>query len=172
MKRKGVSTSICTRLPVQYLHPISSPRVYVHPDPALNDYTISTDPSRLDLDAIEAYLSRAYWATGRPRHIIEVSLRHSFNFGLYWGDAQVGLARVITDYAIFAYLCDVYVLEEHSGRGLGKWLVRTLLDDPALATVGRFTLSTRDAHGLYAQNGFTPLVRPQNMMDYFPKRTE
>jgi GNAT superfamily N-acetyltransferase len=148
-----------------------APRTYRHPDAALSGYCISTDPARLDVAAIEAYLTRSYWATGRPRAIIEVSLAHSYNFGLYHHTAQVGLARLITDYAVFAYFCDVYVLEEHQGQGLGKWLVQTVLDDPALATVSRFTLSTRDAHGLYAQHGFTPLVRPQNMMDYFPKRT-
>lgn len=140
-------------------------------DPALGyhtytrgNYTISTDPARLDVDAIYAYLSRSYWAAGRPREIIELSLRHSLNFGLYHGEDQVGLARIVTDYAIFAYLCDVYVLEEHRKQGLGKWLIETMLKDPALAHVDRFMLATRDAHGLYAQFGFAPLTKPENFM--------
>lgn len=145
--------------------PDLAPHTYVHPDPALAGYTISTDPARLDLDAIEAYIARSYWAAGRPRAIIATSLRHSLNFGLYDHATQVGLARVVTDYATFAYLCDVYVLEAHRGRGLGKWLIRTLLDDPALATVRRFILATRDAHGLYAQHGFAPFAHPESMME-------
>src|SRR5262245_25481536 len=106
------------------------------------EYTISTDPARLDAEAIHGYLSRSYWATHRPRQIVELSLRHSLNFGVYHTnghsdgqeDAQVGLARIITDYATFAYLCDVYILEDHRGHGLGKWLVETMINDPALAT--------------------------------------
>ena len=133
------------------------------------DYTISTDPTRLDVDAVYGYLSRSYWATGRPREIQEAALRHSLNFGVYHsaaqGSAQVGLARVITDYATFAYLCDVYILEEHQGNGLGKWLIDTLINDPTLHTVRRFMLATRDAHGLYAQFGFVPPANPEIWME-------
>ena len=130
------------------------------------DYTISTDPSRLDVDAIHAYLVQAYWSVGRTRAVVEASLCHSLCYGLYHGQTQVGLARVITDQAIFAYLCDVYILEEHRGQGLGKWLIDVILHDPALRTVSRWILATRDAHGLYAQYGFTPLARPEIMMEY------
>lgn len=136
-----------------------------------DDYTISTNPARLDVDAIYGYLSRSYWATGRPRAIQEVALRHSLNFGVYHDaphlnrPAQVGLARVITDYATFAYLCDVYILEEHQGNGLGKWLIDTLINDPTLHTVRRFMLATRDAHGLYAQFGFVPPANPEIWME-------
>jgi GNAT superfamily N-acetyltransferase len=129
------------------------------------DYTISTDPALLDVDAIHGYLSRSYWATGRPRSTVEESLRHSLNFGVYQGHAQVGLARVITDYTLFAYLCDVYILEEHQGHGLGKWLLRTLIDDPALHSIRRFMLATRDAHSFYAQFGFTPPTKPELWME-------
>jgi GNAT superfamily N-acetyltransferase len=137
------------------------------------DYTISTDPAHLDADAIADYLARSYWANLRPRAIIELSLRHSLNFGLYYTSAeagnrnktQVGLARVVTDYATYAYLCDVYLLEEHRGHGLGKWLIETLIHDPALQYPRRITLATRDAHGLYAQFGFTPLTKPENRME-------
>src|SRR3954454_20815905 len=102
------------------------------------DYTISTDPARLDAKAVYAYLSRSYWASARPFERVELSLRHSLNFGLYYGESQVGLACVITDYASFAYLCDVYILEEHRGDGLGKWLIDTMLNDPALRNIVRF----------------------------------
>jgi GNAT superfamily N-acetyltransferase len=134
------------------------------------DYTIDTNPARLDVDAIHAYLVDAYWSVGRTRPIVEESLRHSINFGLYHGQSQVGLARVISDCAIFAYLCDVYILEEHRGYGLGKWLIDTVLHDPAFATVRRWMLATNDAHGLYTQFGFTPLARPHIMMELLPKR--
>ena len=129
------------------------------------EYMISTDPLLLDVDAIHGYLSRSYWATGRPLSVVKTSLRHSLNFGLYHGRTQVGLARVVTDYVIFAYLCDVYVLEEHRGHGLGKWLINTVVNDPALQSIRRFMLATRDAHGLYAQNGFTPLAEPEILME-------
>jgi GNAT superfamily N-acetyltransferase len=132
------------------------------------DYTISTDPARLDADAIYGYLSRSYWASARPREMAELSLRHSLNFGVYHGSTQVGLARIITDYATFAYLCDVFILEEHQGNGLGKWLIDTLLNDPSLQNIRRFMLATRDAHGLYAQFGFTPTVKPENWMERVP----
>jgi GNAT superfamily N-acetyltransferase len=148
------------------------------PDPAQSyhtytrgAYTISTDPARLDVEAIAAYLSRSYWANMRPRQMVELSLRHSLNFGLYCtsdqgdGHHQVGLARIVTDYAVFAYLCDVYILEEHRGRGLGKWLIDTMLNDPALTHVVRIMLATRDAHGLYAQYGFAPFAKPDIWME-------
>jgi GNAT superfamily N-acetyltransferase len=130
------------------------------------EYTISTDPARLDATAIHAYLNRSYWASGRPLASVELSLRHSLNFGVYHGDIQVGLARIVTDYALFAYLCDVYILEEHRGHGLGKWLIETMLNDPALQYVRRFMLATRDAHGLYAQFGFEPFAKPEIWMEH------
>jgi GNAT superfamily N-acetyltransferase len=133
------------------------------------NYIISTDPARLDADVIYGYLSRSYWANTRPRDLVELSLRHSLNFGLYHlgngTEQQVGLARIITDYATFAYLCDVFVLEEHRGQGLGKWLVATMLNDPALKRIRRILLATRDAHGLYAQHGFTA-TKPETWMEF------
>lgn len=84
---------------------------------------VSTDPTRLDVTAVHAYLTRAYWCENIPRETVERALRHSLCFGLFDGAAQIGVARVITDFATFAYLCDVYVLESHRGRGLGKWLI-------------------------------------------------
>ena len=129
-----------------------------------NGYTISTDPARLDVDAIFGYLSRSYWANQRTKETVEKSLQHSLNFGMYLGEQQVGLARVITDLATFAYLCDVYVLEEHRGEGLGKWLIDTVTNHPDLANIRMFLLATRDAHGLYQQYGFEELPQPERWM--------
>ena len=129
-------------------------------------YLISDDPARLDLDAVHAYLSRSYWSTGIPREIIASAVRHSLCVGAYApaGD-QVGLVRVVTDYATFAWLCDVYVLEAHRRHGLSKAMMRAVMSHPDLQTVRRFTLATRDAHGLYAQFGFVPVAKPESQME-------
>ena len=120
-------------------------------------FLISTDKARLALDVITAYLSRSYWARGRSREVIERSLRHSECFGLYNAEKQkekqIGFARVVTDYATYAYLADVFVLEPYQGRGLGKWLIQAVLSHPDLETC-RWELGTKDAHALYAQFGF------------------
>src|SRR4051812_2856917 len=135
-------------------------------DPA-NEYEISTDPARLDIGAMHAYLTQSYWSPGIPFATVERAARHSLCFGLYArsNGSQVGLARVVTDHATFAYLCDVYVLEEHRGRGLGKVLMREVLAHPALTGARRAMLATRDAHGLYRQFGFTDVVRNTNLME-------
>jgi ribosomal protein S18 acetylase RimI-like enzyme len=130
-----------------------------------DDYLISTDPSRLDVTAIHTYLTRSYWCPGIPRELVERSVRNSLCFGLYHIDAQVGLARVITDRATYAYLCDVYVLEEHRGHALAKWLMHTVLSHPSLQGLRRFMLATRDAHGLYQQFGFREVAEPQRHME-------
>jgi GNAT superfamily N-acetyltransferase len=118
-------------------------------------YTISNDPTRLDVDAIHAYLTTSYWAKGIPRGTVARSLLHSMGFGLYAPDgAQVGFARVISDWTTFAYFCDVYVLEAHRGHGLGVWLMETVLAYPELQGIRRLSLTTRDAHGLYEKFGF------------------
>jgi GNAT superfamily N-acetyltransferase len=120
-------------------------------------YCISTAPERLDLDVIHGFISSSYWAPGRSRERVESSIAHSLPFGLYHRPgaqlAQVGFARVVTDYSTFAYLADVFVLEAHRGRGLGVWLVETVLALPELAGV-RWMLGTRDAHELYRKFGF------------------
>ena len=131
-----------------------------------DEYTISTDAARLDLDVIFDYLhNTAYWAKGRPRAVIEKSIAHSENFGVYHADALVGYARVITDYATFAYLCDVFILPQEQGRGLGKWLMQTILAHPELQGLRFWYLRTRDAHGLYKQFGFTELRDPPRSME-------
>jgi GNAT superfamily N-acetyltransferase len=132
------------------------------------DYTISADPARLDLDVIHGYLSRSYWAAGRPRELLARALQHSLCLGLYHESGQVGLARVVSDYATFAWLCDVFVLEEHQGRGLGKWLIGAAVAHPRLQGLRRMMLATRDAHGLYRQHGFTPLDEPARWMERRP----
>lgn len=129
-------------------------------------YLISDDPARLDVGAIHAYLTCSYWAAGIPLEIVERSVRNSLCFGLYAAAGeQVGLVRVVTDYATYAWLCDVYVLEAHRGRGLSKAMLQAVLSHPRLQTVRRFTLATRDAHGLYAQFGFCPLAKPESQME-------
>jgi GNAT superfamily N-acetyltransferase len=128
-------------------------------------FTISTNPSKLDVEAIHGYLSRAYWSEGIPRHIVQKSLSNSLCFGLFDGRNQIGLARVVTDSATYAYLCDVYVLEEYRGKGLGIWLMECVMSHPDLKGLRRFSLATRDAHGLYRKFGFAELEKPQSQME-------
>lgn len=130
-------------------------------------FMISTDPDRLDVDAIVDMLARAYWAIGRPRQRTERALRNSLVFGLYDGDRQIGVARVVTDYSIFAYLCDVFIHEDYRAHGHGKWLMQTIMEHPDLAGMRRWVLVTNDAHGLYEQFGFTPLEDPEHWMQNF-----
>jgi GNAT superfamily N-acetyltransferase len=132
-----------------------------------NQFTISTDPSRLDIDAIADLLSRSYWANTRTREQLERALSHSLVFGLYDGDRQVGLARVVSDYSIFAYLCDVILHEEYRGHGLGKWLMSAVHNHPDLVNVRRWMLVTNDAHGLYRQFGYALLEQPERWMMKF-----
>jgi GNAT superfamily N-acetyltransferase len=128
-------------------------------------YLISTDRGKLDVAAIHAYLTTSYWSSGIPLAVVEKAIRGSLCFGLFHGREQVGLARVITDGATYAYLCDVYILEQHRGQDLGKWLMQTVLSHPELQGLRRFTLATRDAHGLYSQFGFEPLADPARHME-------
>jgi GNAT superfamily N-acetyltransferase len=126
---------------------------------------ISTDALRLDLDVICEFLSRSYWARSRPRERIEASLRNSLVFCVYDGPRQVGLARRVTDYVTFAWLCDVFVDEGYRGKGIGKWLLETIVVHPELQGLKRILLVTDDAHGLYSQYGFTPLAHPEGWME-------
>jgi N-acetylglutamate synthase-like GNAT family acetyltransferase len=130
-------------------------------------FTISDDVSRLDIDAICDFLSRAYWADKRPRRLIERSIKHSLNFGVYDGERQIGFARVVTDYVTFAYLCDVFIHEEYRGHSLGKWMMDCIMAHPDLQGLRRWSLATRDAHGLYQQFGFTELSDPSLWMEKF-----
>ena len=139
------------------------------------DYVISTDQARLDFDVIHDYLTQSYWSPGIPRATVERAARNSMAFGVYYVPAvadgrsdkweQVGFGRVITDRTTFAYLADVFVLEAHRGRGLGVWLVETISAHPELQGLRRWVLATRDAHGLYARFGFTPVKEPARWME-------
>lgn len=130
-------------------------------------YLISDDNDLLNVDAICDFLARSYWANKRPRHVIEKSLKHSLNFGMYDGDRQVGFARVVTDHAVFAYLCDVFIDEDHRGHALGKWMMQCVMNHPDLQGLRRWCLVTRDAHGLYQQSGFTELADPSRWMEKY-----
>lgn len=130
-------------------------------------FTISTDPARLDLDVICDFLARAYWAKGRPRERIERSLANSLAFGMYEDNKQIGLARVVTDFATFAWLCDVFIDEAYRGKDLGKWLMESILSHPELQGLRRWLLATRDAQGLYKQFGWTPLEKPERWMQRY-----
>jgi GNAT superfamily N-acetyltransferase/uncharacterized damage-inducible protein DinB len=132
------------------------------------DFLVSTDPALLDVPLLHDFLAnRSYWAAGRPPEVVRRSIDHSLCFGLYERGKQVGFARVVTDRATFAWLCDVFVLEPYRGRGLGKWLVECVLGHPSLRGLRRVLLGTRDAHGLYARHGFTPLADPSRFLEVF-----
>lgn len=128
-------------------------------------YFISTDASRLDLRAVHGFLKTSYWASGVPFEVVERSVQNSMVFGVYSGEEQVGFARVITDRATFAYLADVFVVEEHRGRGVGEWLMQTIFSHPDLQGLRRFMLATRDAHELYRRHGFDGLGSPEIFME-------
>jgi GNAT superfamily N-acetyltransferase len=131
-----------------------------------NGFTISTDKTKLDIPLIHDYLcNQSYWLRGVPLSRVKKSIECSLCFGIYAGTQQVGFARLVTDMATFAYLCDVFVLEVWRGKGLSKWLMQTMLTNPALKDIRRWSLATRDAHGLYAQFGFTPLSDPDRFME-------
>jgi len=134
-----------------------------------DDFIISTDKTKLDVVLIHHYLgTESYWAKNIPMQIVEKSIEGSFCFGIYHSDKQVGFARVITDHATFAYLADVFVIEKYRGRGLSKWLMEVIMDHPGLQGLRRWLLATKDAHGLYAQFGFTPLDKPDRIMGLKP----
>ena len=128
-------------------------------------YLISDDPARLDPVAIHGYLTRSYWSENIPLETVRRALHGSLCIGVYAADgAQVGLVRVISDHATYAYLCDVYVLEEHRGHGLAKAMLALTLRHPKLQGLRSWALRTRDAHGLYAQFGFKPVEHPESYM--------
>lgn len=129
-----------------------------------NNYTISSDSSRLDIAFIHGYLSRSYWAEEIPEEIVKKSIEHSLCFGVYKDDLQVGFARVISDYSTFAYLADVFIIEEERGKGLSKWLMECIMKHEQLQGLRNFCLLTRDAHTLYEKFGFKNLEKPQNFM--------
>jgi len=136
-----------------------------HPEHRREEFLVTTDPARLDLDFIHGYLTRSYWSEGISREIVERGIANSLCFGVYEGDKQIGFARVITDYATFAYLADVFIIESHRGKGLSKFLMESIINDARLQGLRRWVLGTRDAHRLYSKYGFTPLAKPDRFME-------
>lgn len=133
---------------------------------AVLDYEISDAPARMDVDAIHGFLVTAYWSVGIPRDIVARAVANSYCVGAFDADGnQVGLVRVVTDYATFAYLCDVYVLEAHRGRGLSKRMVAHAMARPDIGPVRRLMLVTQDAHGLYERFGFRATATPERVME-------
>ena len=131
-----------------------------------NDYFISTDKTRLDIPLIHKFLSQeAYWCRNIPIDIVQRSIENSVCFGVYQAENQVGFARVITDFATFGYLADVFILPEHRGQGLSKQLMAFIMSYPPLQGLRRLMLVTYDAHGLYEQFGFKPIDNPENTMN-------
>ena len=130
-------------------------------------YLVSTDKARLDLEMIHGFLETSYWAAGIPAQAVRRSVENSLTFGLFRGDEQVGFARVVTDYATFAYLADVFVLESYRGQGLGKWMMEVVLSYPELQDLRRWMLATRDAHGLYRKYGFAEPENPPIFMEKY-----
>src|SRR5947207_15125235 len=121
-------------------------------------YIISTDKARLDITGIHGFLTWSYWSEGISMARVSKAIDNSLNFGLYKGDEQIGFARLVTDYATFAYLADVFVLEPYRGLGLSKWLMEVIVAHPELQGLRRWLLGTKDAHALYSKVGFTPLL--------------
>jgi len=128
-------------------------------------FTISDEPARLDRALIHRFLAGSYWAKGIPRDVVDRSIEGSLAFGVYEGDAQVGFARAISDFATYAYVADVFVLESHRGRGLALWLMETMRAHPRLQGIRRWNLVTRDAHALYRRVGFRDVENPSRYME-------
>jgi GNAT superfamily N-acetyltransferase len=139
-----------------------------HHERAEDGLLFSTDRGRLDIDLIHGFLSReSYWVPGIRREFVERAVANSICFGAYEGNRQLAFARVVTDGAGFAWLADVFVVAAHRGSGLGKRLIAFVMAHPDLQRIRRFMLATRDAHGLYAQFGFTPVARPERIMERY-----
>jgi GNAT superfamily N-acetyltransferase len=128
-------------------------------------FFISTDKNLLQISVIHGFLSSSYWAANRMQSTTETAIQNSLCFGVYEGEKQIGFARVINDYAVFAYLGDVFILPEYQKRGLSKWLMEVVLAHPDLQGLRRWSLATKDAHGLYAQYGFTSPMFPDRWME-------
>jgi N-acetylglutamate synthase-like GNAT family acetyltransferase len=137
---------------------------FIHMITNSGDFIIDTDKSKLDISFIHAYLTRSYWAEGIPVETVERSVDGSLCFGIYHSGNQIGFARVITDTATFAYLADVFIDENYRGKGLSKWLMKVIMEHESVQGLRRFTLATRDAHGLYKQFGFTEITNPERLM--------
>jgi GNAT superfamily N-acetyltransferase len=130
-----------------------------------DSFTVTCDPAKLDVGVIAEFLASSYWAKGVPAATVKKSLASSLCFALLDGDRQIGFARVISDRTTIAYVADVFVLPAFRGRGLATWLMQCVVSHPELQKLRRWMLATRDAHGLYAKVGFTPLRKPEVFME-------
>lgn len=129
-----------------------------------DNYSISTDKTKLDHDLIHKFLTKTYWANARTREQVDVSIRHSYCFGVYHNDSQIGFARLITDFVTFGYLADVFIVSTHQKQGLGKWLIEAIVSDPIIASIQKILLLTNDAQGLYKQFNFNEFPYPERVM--------
>jgi GNAT superfamily N-acetyltransferase len=127
--------------------------------------TVSTDKNKLDVAFIQQFLKDIYWAAGRTIEEVQITIDNSFCFGIYLNEKQIGFARVITDYVVFAYLMDVFITEEHRGKGYSSILINSMMTEPKLKEVKIWRLATSDAHFLYQKFGFTALGNPEKMME-------
>jgi GNAT superfamily N-acetyltransferase len=132
-----------------------------------DNLTLSTDPKNLDIKTICDFLAQSYWADTRSRATIERSLKNSLVFAVFDLDQQVAMARVVSDYATFAWVCDVFVQPDYRGRGISKWLMEEILAHPDLQRLRRWVLVSSTARGLYSQFGFSPLQNPERWMELF-----
>jgi GNAT superfamily N-acetyltransferase len=135
-----------------------------------NNYTISSDKSKIDLAYVHTFLSQSYWSPGIAPELVKKAMDNSLPFGVYDAERQIGYARIITDKATFAYLADVFIDKAYRGRGLGKWLVDMIMAHPDLTGLRKILLVTKDAHRLYEQCGFTVIHNPQGYMVYDPNK--
>ena len=137
------------------------------------EYTISTDQTKLDIEVVCNFISKeSYWGIGRPVEVIRKSIENSLSFGVYHHDKMIGFARVVTDYATFAWIADVFILQEHRGKGLSKWLMEVIITHPQLQGLRRMILATKDAHGLYRQFGFAEFAHPETWMERINPNTK
>ena len=133
----------------------------------IKDYRVTTNQIEMDVEAIHQYLSNSYWCSGLPIETLRLAMENSFCFAVLQANEQIGFARLITDYATFAYLADVYILETHQGKGLSKMMLNEIFNHPKLKGLRRIMLATQDAHGLYEKFGFSKLPNPEIFMENF-----
>ena len=135
----------------------------------MNEFVITDDKSKLDIELIHAFLTNSYWAKGRSLEKVELSIMNSDCYGIYMGENQIGFARIVTDLVTIAYLLDVFILEVHRGKGYAKKLLAVIFENPKYRTVQKWRLASKDAQSLYAKFGFTPVTSHKNQMEKITK---
>jgi GNAT superfamily N-acetyltransferase len=126
---------------------------------------ISTDKDRLQIEVIHGFLTTTYWAKGRTIDEVKKTIEHCLCFGVYLNAKQIGFARIVSDYTVFAYIMDVFILPEYQGNGYSKQLMKAINDEPLVKSCKVWMLKTSDAHGLYKQFGYTELKHPEKLME-------